>query len=865
MVRRARILVALVCCLAFAACSDDGGGSELGDAGSLDSAGDAAGASDTGEGDADEGPDTALPPVTLQAAMMAPRYAEVGSAAAFDGSASVDAISWQWNFGDGVETAKLDTPSTTHVYTEPGRYTAQLTVRDKEGRKRTDSAVVSVTRPVIFAPRQSSTVVTVPLGEDENGSDAWKARIIALSTDGDAITFIEPAEGATAQAPGWTVRERWPGCDGPRTLAVLPGVDPGVGGFFPGGGWYAVACQDEDRVLVARHDGGRALHIIDLPRGSRPFGVLFVTKDELPAPPTEGLMLPDAAEVAGLYVTLQGTGALVQIRIPGVLDSGANDGLGEAGVVRTWPVFADPRHLALLPGGRLAVGRWRSADDAGDGELVVIDPWATLLAEHGFDGVGGSATFGAGPTQRPVAITYDPQPSSDAESGGLPSYLGAFAVTPQADALKVPGMTANMHDGTARNGTPLQHDTTLRAIVASVDLGPNGAALGADASGLAADVTPVEVFDDRLIFDDRGLASAVAISSRGDYMFVAMRGHRSVERRDLLRGVLAGTILDVGYAPEGLALSPDDRFLFVDAANSRQLTVYDVTTFSPIPEPIATFPLVDTEPFAPAVLRGKQLFGDSFDPRLAGDGYIACAHCHMEAAPDLRTWDFTQRGEGLRNTPDLRGRAGMGHGPVHWSANFDEIQDFEGDIRKHFGGEGLLTDAQWDQTSHPLDDAPKAGLSEDLDALAAYLTSLGAETLPKSPWTPVDALGLPVSNAQLADGKALFESPDLGCTTCHSGAAMTDSGFGQDGAPILHDVGTLTPASGQRLGEGPLPGVDTPTLRGLFDTAPYLHDGSAATLHDVLTTKNASDQHGKTSQLSATQLDALVAYLRSLE
>jgi len=59
-----------------------------------------------------------------------------------------------------------------------------------------------------------------------------------------------------------------------------------------------------------------------------------------------------------------------------------------------------------------------------------------------------------------------------------------------------------------------------------------------------------------------------------------------------------------------------------------------------------------------------------------------------------------------------------------------------------------------------------------------------------------------------------------------------------------HDVGTIT--ADERVG----PAYDTPSLRGLYDSAPYLHDGSAATLYDVLTTRNPSDQHGITSHLT---------------
>ena len=48
-------------------------------------------------------------------------------------------------------------------------------------------------------------------------------------------------------------------------------------------------------------------------------------------------------------------------------------------------------------------------------------------------------------------------------------------------------------------------------------------------------------------------------------------------------------------------------------------------------------------------------------------------------------------GEGLRNTISLRGRAGMAQGFLHWSGNFDEVQDFEGQIRALAGGTGLMT------------------------------------------------------------------------------------------------------------------------------------------------------------------------------
>lgn len=123
------------------------------------------------------------------------------------------------------------------------------------------------------------------------------------------------------------------------------------------------------------------------------------------------------------------------------------------------------------------------------------------------------------------------------------------------------------------------------------------------------------------------------------------------------------------------------------------------------------------------------------------------------AAPRL-VWDLSSVGEGLRRTIALRGNARQkGHGFLHWSGFFDEVQDFEGQIRALAGGTGLMSDAQFNTgtTSQPLGD-PKVGKSPDLDALAAYLASL--TTYDASPYYP-SATPPPASYTQ---GQSLFRS-----------------------------------------------------------------------------------------------------------
>ena len=101
----------------------------------------------------------------------------------------------------------------------------------------------------------------------------------------------------------------------------------------------------------------------------------------------------------------------------------------------------------------------------------------------------------------------------------------------------------------------------------------------------------------------------------------------------------------------------------------------------------------------------------------------------------------------------------MRNGPVHWTGNFDEIQDFEHDIRDHFGGTGFLTDEQFNAgtTNTTLGD-PKTGLSPDLDALAAYLASLNV--VPRSPYRASDGS---LTEDALA-GRQIYNS--LNCATC---------------------------------------------------------------------------------------------------
>jgi DNA-binding beta-propeller fold protein YncE len=474
-----------------------------------------------------------------------------------------------------------------------------------------------------------------------------------------------------------------------------------------------------------------------------------------------------------------------------------------------------PRGISVTADGReLFVARFISPD--ANGEVYRVD----------------AASMTAGPK---VLLAFDQHPDAESNGRGVPNYLAAAALSPDGQSLFIPSKKDNIARGLGRDGIALNFESSVRTILSRIDL-----------------TSGQEDAPFRIDFNNFDSASVVAFSPLGDVAFVGLQGSNRVEIVDAYSGALIGGILDVGRAPQGLLVF--ENTLFVHGFLSRELAFFDVTSVLDATDYsgalLGRTSAVAVEKLSPQVLRGKQVFYDSSDPRMSLDGYISCASCHVEGLDDGRVWDFTDRGEGFRNTTSLLGRAGTAHGPVHWSANFDEIQDFEHDMRGPFGGTGFLSEEQFSAgTRNTTLGDPKAGLNEELDALAAYVTSL--DRIPPSPFRNSDGT---LTTAGVR-GRALFESLD--CQRCHSGTIFTDSP-----SRVRHDVGTIGPKSGQRLG-GPLDGLDTPTLLGIWQTPPYLHDGSAQTLADVFTRSGAELHAGRA--LSATEVEDLVAYLQQVD
>jgi YVTN family beta-propeller protein len=548
--------------------------------------------------------------------------------------------------------------------------------------------------------------------------------------------------------------------------------------------------QGDATITVLDATGRAHLATIPLPRGSEPYGIVFNPAN------------------AVAYLSLQSIGQIAEV-------DAANRTLR-----RTLDVGPTPRALAISGDGqRLFVTRFVST--AEQGAVIEVDPanWQV---------------------RRRIPLVYDAGPDTEASSRGVPNGLAALAISPAGDSLWVASRKSNTARGQERDGQRLTFDSTVRSIISTIDLKTNE-----------------ENVAYRYDFNDRDGPVALRFSPLGDYIFALLEGSNAVDIIDAYTHQLVTSIDSIGHAPQGMVFTSDGGKLFVDSWLSRTVFVYDVSElFTPdatAPMLLAEIRTIANEPLTPQVLEGKQIFYNAEDPRMSRDGYLACASCHFDSREDGQVWDRTAEGEGFRNTISLLGKGSEGHGAIHWSANFDEVQDFENDMRASFGGQGFMPDALFTTHSYPLA-APKASLNGELDALAAYVNSL--RELPPSPYRDPDGTLSEDGEA----GRIIFIS--AGCASCHGGAQFTDSPTG-----LRHQVGTFTHASGQRLGK-PLLGLDTPTLRGLWLTAPYLHDGSAPTLDAIFSTRNPLGLYGSLQtflQTNPRAIEQLVAYLLQID
>lgn len=305
-------------------------------------------------------------------------------------------------------------------------------------------------------------------------------------------------------------------------------------------------------------------------------------------------------------------------------------------------------------------------------------------------------------------------------------------------------------------------------------------------------------------------------------------------------------------------------------------------------------------PKATQVELGKSLF---FDPRLSGDGGVSCDSCHDPANGwgDSKALSTGYPGsEYFRNAQTLLNAAYYRRS--YWDGRLAG-SDLPTVVRDHLTEahfmqvDGRLFAERLKQVPEYVEMFQKAFGGEPtfgrtLTALAALLKTITSRNSPLDRYLKGDMAAL---SAEAREGLALFQGK-AGCIQCHNGPLFSDQKFHALGVPEHPDLfanplrhitfrrffRTLGAPNVENYREDPgLFGVTkkkedwgkfrTPSLREVSRTAPYMHNGSLATLDEVVEFYDrGGGQHRSKSPLlkplglTAGEKQALVEFLKSL-
>jgi DNA-binding beta-propeller fold protein YncE/mono/diheme cytochrome c family protein len=265
-----------------------------------------------------------------------------------------------------------------------------------------------------------------------------------------------------------------------------------------------------------------------------------------------------------------------------------------------------------------------------------------------------------------------------------------------------------------------------------------------------------------------------------------------------------------GQGPRAVAISGQKAYVSLYFADA-----IDVVSLDQTPSRLAGTIRLGPEPALTLERRGEMLFHDGDQ---CFQKWQTCASCHPDGATDALNWDLLN--DGIGNPKNAKSLLLSHVTPPVMITGVRPTAEFG--VRA--GMRGILFMA--------LDE-------ESAKALDAYLKAMKPIPSPR------------LVNGQLNEsaqrGKQAFAT--AGCAGCHNGPYFTDM--------KMHVVGTgLGPDAGQPW--------DTPTLINVWRTAPYLYDGRAVTIREVLTTENPQNRHGVTSILTAQEIDDLAEYVLSL-
>ncbi len=310
------------------------------------------------------------------------------------------------------------------------------------------------------------------------------------------------------------------------------------------------------------------------------------------------------------------------------------------------------------------------------------------------------------------------------------------------------------------------------------------------------------------------------------------------------------------------------------------------------PSPISLpWPEVDLAPPHPAnnpptpmkVELGRRLF---YDGDLSWDGTMSCATCHEQKrgfTDPNKTRPGFDGSPGERNIQTLANVAWFNSltwgGPHVDTLEHQALIPIEGfvPVEMGFGGkpEGTLAQRLADQSCYPElfraafpERDGKIDMSTITMALAAFQRTLVSLDAPYDRWMRGDKTAL---TEQQKRGAGLFESKQ--CSSCHAGPHFTDAAMpGVEPEQAFHRL--ALPADGRDTGLSRITQKPedagrfrTPGLRNVALSAPYMHDGEVASLHEAIAhhyaDTGATDPRLKQT-LSGSEIDDLVAFLEAL-
>ncbi len=285
----------------------------------------------------------------------------------------------------------------------------------------------------------------------------------------------------------------------------------------------------------------------------------------------------------------------------------------------------------------------------------------------------------------------------------------------------------------------------------------------------------------------------------------------------------------------------------------------DFTTVLPLGLQATAAYVPDDNPLSePKIDLGRKLY---FDARLSKEGAVSCATCH---APEKGFSDGQQVSTGVghqvgsRNAPTVMNR--LFSKEQFWDGRAASLEDqalgpVQNPIEMGMTVDGMIANLQAIQAYGPFFKAafgtPEITADRVARAIASYERTVLTGNSPYDRYQAGDkkALGEPAIR-----GLAIFNDRQRGnCVTCHAGFNFTDESY--------HNLGVGMDKPNPDWGRFGVTKVEadrgafkTPTLRNVTRTAPYMHDGSEASLEGVI---KFYDQGGRPNQWLSKEIKPL--------